>query len=294
VDSATADMTGKTVVVTGGNSGIGRATAVALSRAGARTVITARNPERGAAAVAGIAAEGGAGPVELVVFDLGDLSSVREGAQQLLETCPRIDVLINNAGVVLSERQQTVDGYEETFAINHLGPFLLTSLLLERLRASAPSRIINVASTAHTNARHGLDFDDLQSSSGRYKGMKVYGASKLANVLYASELARRLAGTGVTANSCHPGVVKTGWGHDGDTSGLLAFGLGVMGHLPGFLTPEKGARTSVYLASSPAVAQVTGEYFVRCRPKRPSAAARDAEAARRLYDVSEELVAAKV
>jgi NAD(P)-dependent dehydrogenase (short-subunit alcohol dehydrogenase family) len=293
VDTAVADMTGKTVVVTGGNSGIGKATVGALVRAGATTVLTARDPDRGAAAAAEITAQGGPGRVELAVFDLGDLSSVREGAARILDAYPRIDVLINNAGVVLSDRRETVDGFEATFAINHLGPFLLTSLLLDRLASSTPSRVINVASSAHKSARRGLNFEDLQSK-GDFRTMKVYGASKLANVLYTKELARRLAGQGVTANCCHPGVVKTGWGHDGDTKGLLAMGLGIMGHLPGFLTPEKGARTSVYLAESPKVAQVSGEYFVRCKPKRPSAAARDPEAARRLYEVSEELVAARV
>ncbi len=283
-------MNDRTVVVTGGNSGIGRATAIALARAGATTVITARDPERGAAAAAEIGRQAGPTQVELVVFDLADLSSVRAGAAQLLEMCPRIDVLVNNAGVVLSERRETVDGYEATFAVNHLGPFLLTTLLLDRLRSSAPARVVNVTSTAHKSARHGMAFDDLQSTS-HYRGMKVYGASKLANILFTTELARRLEGTGVTVNCCHPGVVKTGWGHDGDTRGFLSLGLDVMGRLPGFLTPEKGARTSVYLASSPEVSTVSGQYFVRCRPKRPSAAARDPEAARRLYEVSEQLVA---
>jgi NAD(P)-dependent dehydrogenase (short-subunit alcohol dehydrogenase family) len=285
-------MNGRTVVVTGGNSGIGRATALALARAGATTVITARDPDRGEAAAADIGRQAGPAQVELVVFDLADLSSVRAGAERILELCPRIDVLVNNAGVVLSERRETADGYEATFAINHLGPFLLTSLLLDRLRSSAPARVVNVASDAHKSAGHGLDFDDLQSTR-HYRGMKAYGASKLANILFTTELARRLEGSGVTANCCHPGVVKTGWGHDGDTTGAMALGLRIMGHLPGFLTPEKGARTSVYLASSPEVAKVSGEYFVRCRPRQPSEAARDAEAARRLYEVSEQLVAVR-
>ena len=206
-----------------------------------------------------------------MVFDLADLASVREGAGQLLERYEQIHVLVNNAGLVLSERTETTDGFESTFGINHLGPFLLTRLLTERLVASAPARVVNVASTAHRSARHGLDFDDLQSRR-RYRGMQAYGRSKLANILFTTELARRLSGTGVTANSLHPGTVATGYARDGDASGVLAFGVKVI--KPFILSPEKGARTSVYLASSPEVAEVTGQYFVKCRPRTPSPAAR--------------------
>jgi NAD(P)-dependent dehydrogenase (short-subunit alcohol dehydrogenase family) len=284
-----ADMTGKTVVITGGNSGIGLETAVALAGAGARTLITARDATRGADAVTAIRSRSGSEDVELVVFDLASLASVRAGAAEILERCPRIDVLVNNAGLVLSERHETVDGYETTFAVNHLGPFLLTTLVLDRLRASAPARVVTVASTAHQSARRGLDFDDLQSTRG-YRGMSVYGASKLANILFTAELARRLEGTGVTANCLHPGTVATGYGRDGDTKGVLAFGLALA--KPFLLTPKKGAVTSIYLASSPDVASVTGRYFVKCRVKEPSSAARDAAAAKRLWEVSEELVSA--
>jgi retinol dehydrogenase-12 len=282
-------MAGKTVIVTGGNSGIGQATAVALARTGARTIITARDPGRGQAAVEEIRRASGSDQVELVVFDLGDLASVRAGAAELLAGCPRIDVLINNAGLVLTDRSETVDGYESTFAVNHLGPFLLTELLTDRLVASAPSRVVNVASTAHRSARHGLDFDDLQSRRG-YKGMQVYGSSKLANILFTTELARRLSGKAVTVNAVHPGTVATGYGRDGDTRGLLAFGLKVI--KPFILTPEKGAETSVFLASSPEVAGVTGKYFVKSKARNPSAAAQDEAAAHRLWTVSEELVGA--
>jgi NAD(P)-dependent dehydrogenase (short-subunit alcohol dehydrogenase family) len=282
-------MTGKTVIVTGGNSGIGKATAVALARAGARVIITARDQGRGNQAVEDIRQASGRDRVELVVFDLGDLASVRAGAADLLQRCPRIDVLINNAGLVLTDRAETVDGYEATFAINHLGPFLLTELLTDRLVASAPSRVVNVASTAHRSARRGLDFEDLQSRQG-YRGMQVYGNSKLANILFTTELASRMSGKGVTANSVHPGTVATGYGRDGDTRGLLAFGLKVI--KPFVLTPEKGARTSVYLAASEDVAGVTGKYFVKCKARQPSAAAQNEAAARRLWAVSEELVGA--
>ena len=283
-----ADMTGKTVVVTGGNSGIGLETAVALTRAGARVVVTARDRARGEAAVAEIARRAGSDGVELVVFDLASLASVRAGAAEILERCERLDVLVNNAGIVLSERRLTPDGLEATFAVNHLGPFLLTGLLLDRLKASAPARIVNVASTAHKGAPRGLDFDDLQSER-HYRAMPVYSKSKLANIYFTTELARRLEGTGVTANCLHPGTVATGYGRDGDTGGVLAFGLRVI--TPFILTPEKGARTSVYAASSPELAGVSGRYLVACRPRTPSKAARDGEAAARLWEASEKLVA---
>jgi len=282
------DMQGKTVVVTGGNSGMGFETAAALATMGARVLVTARNADKGRAAIAALAQRtGGEGRCQLVVFDLADLSSVRRGAAEILDVAPRLDVLVNNAGAVLSERAETVDGLEATFATNHLGPFLLTNLLLERIRASGPSRIVNVASTAHAAARQGIPFDDLQSEH-RYAGMRVYGQSKLANILFTLELARRLEGSGVTANSLHPGTVRTGYGADGDARGLLALGIKIAG--PFFLSPAKGARTSIYLASSPEVAGVSGEYFVKCRPKEPRRWAQDPDAARRLWQVSEELV----
>jgi NAD(P)-dependent dehydrogenase (short-subunit alcohol dehydrogenase family) len=281
------DMHGKTVVVTGANSGIGFETAASLAVMGARVVLTARNADKGRTAVAAIGARaGGEASVQLVVFDLGDLSSVRRGAAEILEHAPTLDVLVNNAGLVLSERVETVDGYEATFAINHLGPFLLTNLLLDRLRASGASRIVTVASTAHTSARKGIPFDDLQSE-GSYRGMRVYGESKLANILFTLELARRLAGTGVTANALHPGTVRTGYGADGDARGFLAFGIKIAS--PFFLSPAKGARTSVYLASSAAVEGVSGQYFVKCKPTQPRRWARDPEAAERLWRVSEQL-----
>ena len=285
------DMRGKTVVVTGGNSGIGFETAATLAQMGARVLVTARNADKGRAAVARITeraeAVGAEGGAQLVVFDLADLASVRRGAEEILEQASRLNVLVNNAGLILSERRESVDGLEATFATNHLGPFLLTNLLLERIRASAPSRIVNVASGAHRTARKGMPFEDLQSEK-RYAGMRVYGESKLANILFTLELARRLEGTGVTANSLHPGTVRTGYGADGDTSGFLA--LGIKTGSPFFLTPAQGARTSVYLSSSPEVEGVSGQYFVKCKPAQPKSWARDADAARHLWQVSEELV----
>jgi NAD(P)-dependent dehydrogenase (short-subunit alcohol dehydrogenase family) len=280
-------MKGKSVVVTGANSGIGKATAAALAGAGARTVLTARNEASGRDAVADIRRSTGSDEVELAVFDLADLASVRRGAADLLERCDRIDVLVNNAGLVLSRRTETKDGFESTFATNHLGPFLLTTLLLDRIVASAPSRIVNVSSTAHRSARRGLDFDDLQSTS-HYAAMQAYARSKLANILFTTELARRLRGSGVTVNAVHPGTVATGFARDDDATGVLAFGVKVI--KPFALTPEKGARTSIYLAASPDVADVTGGYFVKRRQAQPSAAARDEAAAARLWAVSEQLV----
>ena len=263
-------MVGKTVIVTGGNSGIGKATAVALARAGARVVITARDQARGDRAVEDIRRASGSDRVELVVFDLGDLASVRAGAAEILERCPRIDVLVNNAGLVLTDRAETVDGYEATFAINHLGPFLLTNLLPDRLMASAPARIVNVASTAHNPGPpgHALRRSAVDARTTRACGSTA--SPKLANILFTTELARRLAGKGVTANSLHPGTVRTGYGRDGDTKGFLAFGIKIgQAVLP---VPGEGGRTSVYLASSPEVAGVTGEYFVKCKARRrPSA-----------------------
>jgi NAD(P)-dependent dehydrogenase (short-subunit alcohol dehydrogenase family) len=218
---------------------------------------------------------------------LADLASVRRGAAEILESTPRLDVLVNNAGLVLSERSETVDGYEATFATNHLGPFLLTNLLLERITASGPARVVNVASTAHNAARKGMPFDDLQTTT-HYRGMRVYGESKLANMLFTIELARRLQDSGVTANSLHPGTVRSGYGGGGDARGFLAFGIKIAS--PFFLSSAKGARTSVYLASSPEVEGVSGQYFVKCKPRKPRRWAEDPDAAQRLWRVSEELV----
>jgi NAD(P)-dependent dehydrogenase (short-subunit alcohol dehydrogenase family) len=282
-------MKGKTVVVTGANSGIGFETAAGLAGAGARTLLTARDAQRGRAAVQAIIERTGNQEVELVALDLASLVSVRAAAADVLERCPHLDVLVNNAGLVLTARRETTDGFEMTFGVNLLGPFLFTELLVERLKASAPSRIVNVASTAHTSARRGLNFDDLQNTSS-YSGMRVYGESKLANIMFTAELARRLEGTGVTANSLHPGTVATGYGRDGDTKGLLAIGLTLA--KPFLTTPEKGARTSIYLASSPEVEGVSGKYFVNCREKTPRKPALDVATQQRLWEVSESLVGA--
>jgi NAD(P)-dependent dehydrogenase (short-subunit alcohol dehydrogenase family) len=281
------DMHGKVVAISGANAGIGKETAVALAGMGATVVMTARNPAKGEAALADVRARSGSDRVELMALDLADLASVRAFATGLLAAQDRLDVLVLNAGLMLRRRSQTTDGFETTFGVNHLGHFELTSLLLDRLRASAPARIVVVASHAHKTARKGLDFDDLQST-GRYRSFDVYSRSKLANVYFTRELARRLAGTGVTVNAVHPGYVASSFARDGDMylESVVKLGAKLFA-----ISPEAGARTSVYLASSPEVEGVTGEYFVKCRPAPVSKAAQDDIAARRLWDASESLLA---
>jgi NAD(P)-dependent dehydrogenase (short-subunit alcohol dehydrogenase family) len=280
-------VTDRSVLITGANTGIGKATAVGLARDGMQVVITSRDRARGNAAVEEIRAESGSDRVEVMELDLADLASVRTFADAYLASHDRLDVLVNNAGVVQGSRTQTRDGFETTFGVNHLGPFLLTQLLLDRIRESAPSRIVVVSSHAHKSARQGLDFDDLQSER-KYSSFGVYGKSKLANIYFTRELARRLEGAGVTANAAHPGFVASRFGRDGDGGrlGEIAMTLGQ----PFALSPEKGARTSIYLAESPDVADITGGYFYKSKPSQPSKVALDDEAARRLWAVSEELV----
>ena len=284
-----ADMSGKTVVVTGANTGIGKETAVALARVGARVVVTSRDAAKGEAAVRDIRADSGSGAVEVLPLDLADQRSIRAFADELLAATDRIDVLVNNAGIVLAHRTETVDGFETTFGVNHLGSFVVTDLLLDRIRASAPARIVNVSSHAHKQARKGLDFDDLQSERS-YKPFDVYAKTKLANIHFTNVLAERLDGTGVTVNALHPGFVASRFGRDGD-GGTLAEIAMVLGR-PLAISPEKGARTSVWAASAPELATTTGGYFYKCAPATTSRAAQDADAARRLWDVSEQLVRA--
>jgi NAD(P)-dependent dehydrogenase (short-subunit alcohol dehydrogenase family) len=281
------DIRTKTVLITGANSGIGKETAVALASGGARVLMTARDPQKGQAALDEVRTRSDGGQAELLLLDLASMASVRACAAEVLERAPRLQVLINNAGLVLSERQVTEDGFEATFAINHLGPFLLTQLLLPRLQESAPSRIINVASVAHHGARRGLDFDDLQTERG-YSSVGAYNRSKLANILHARELARRLEGAGVTANALHPGAVASGFGRQGDTTGIEAVVMSIA--QPFMISPAAGASTSVYLAMAPELGEVSGQYFVRSKPGRPSRAARDDDASRRLWEASETLL----
>ena len=278
-------MKGRTVVITGANTGIGLETAAVLAAMGARVVLTARDPLKGSVAAEKIRRRYPDANVIPMELDLARLGDVRSFAADLLERFGALHVLVNNAGVMLGRRSTTVDGFETTFQVNHLAPFLLTNLLLDRLRASGPSRIINVASEAHRAAR--LDFDDLNSERG-YRGMRVYVRTKLCNILFTRALASRLLGTGVTANALHPGTVRTALGRDGDTSAFFTLGIKITGPL--LLSPARGARTTIHLASSPDVEGRTGEYWIRRRPRKPASKATDDEAARRLWDVSAQLV----
>jgi NAD(P)-dependent dehydrogenase (short-subunit alcohol dehydrogenase family) len=286
--SSSPDLHGSVIVITGGNSGIGKEAAVALAGLGATTVITARNQAKGQAALDEIRDRSGSDTAQVMALDLGDFASISAFSAEFHEQFDRLDVLVNNAGAILTQRQVTAQGFETTFGVNHLGHFLLTDLLLDRLQSSAPSRIVNVASFAHRFALGGMSFADLQSERG-YRSMDVYGKSKLANVLFTTELARRLDATGVTANCLHPGTVATGFGSVDDTTGIER--VTMMAGRPFFISAERGARTIVYLASSPEVEGKTGGYYVRSRLHPASKAGRDAEAARQLWEASEALVA---
>jgi NAD(P)-dependent dehydrogenase (short-subunit alcohol dehydrogenase family) len=283
------EMAGKVVVITGGNTGIGKEAAVGLAGLGARVVISSRNEERGRSAQKEVTDRSGNNSVEVMSLDLASFRSIRSFAADVLERFDHVDVLVNNAGLILRRRAETEDGFEETFGVNHLGHFLLTDLLLERLRASAPARVVVVSSDAHKGARRGLDFVDLQAER-KYKWAKAYSRSKLANIYFARELSRRLDGTGVTVNALHPGFVRSEFGRGGDLGGIYGWGIKYVAS-PFAISPEKGARTSIYLASSPDVDGVSGLYFYKCKPTAPSTVAQDDDAARRLWDASEKLVA---
>jgi len=279
---AEANLEGRTCLVTGATSGIGEETAVGLARCGARVILVARSRERGEASVARVKARTGNTAVEVLLADLASQEETRQLARQVLERCPSLHVLVNNAAVVHLRRETTVDGCEMTFAVNHLAAFLLTRLLLDHLIASRPARIVNVASNGHKFGR--LDFDDLESEK-KYSWMRVYGTSKLANVLFTYELGRRLEGTGVTANCLHPGAVSTRLGMNNGRLGRIVIPL----LRPFFLTPEAGAKTSIYLASSDEVENVSGKYFVKCRPTSSSPDSYDEPLARRLWEKSSQL-----
>ncbi len=269
-------MQGKTVVITGGTSGIGEVAAATLAQMGARIVLVARNKARGEATLARLRGSGAGAAHSLHFADLSRLTEMKRVAAQITEQEPRVDVLINNAGAIFAARQLTEDGLERTFALNHLAYFVLTQGLRERLLASGAARIINTASAAHRGAV--LDFDDLQSAKG-YGAMKVYARSKLCNILFTRELARRLRGSGVTANCLHPGFVATRFGDQ--SGGLISRFVGLAKLFA--IAPAKGAETIVYLASSPEVATTTGQYFYKCRPTSPSSLAQDERSALELW-----------
>ena len=273
---------GKVVVITGATSGIGVEAARGLAGMGAQLVIVARDLDRGNRTSEDIRGSTGNPNVDVERCDLASQREIRRLASRLREKHPRIDVLINNAGLTMADRRLTEDGIETTLAVNHLAPFLLTNLLADPLRAGAPARVVTVASDAHRGTS--LDFDDLSAERG-YSGWTAYCRSKLANILFNLELASRLRGTGVTANCLHPGVVATGLGRGGPL--LIRVFQSVA--RPLLLSPERGADTVVFLASSPEVEDASGGYYVKRRPVEPSAEARDPAAAERLWRISEEL-----
>jgi NAD(P)-dependent dehydrogenase (short-subunit alcohol dehydrogenase family) len=273
---------GKTIVATGATSGIGEAAVLVLAGMGARIVLIARDEARAKVTMQKLNAKAPGLDHRLHLADLSSMAETRKVGAAITASEPRIDVLINNAGALFSNRRVTPEGLELTFALNHMAYFVLTEALRDKLVASAPARIVSTSSTAHHGAN--LDFNDLQSAKG-YSGLKVYGRSKLANILFTRELARRLVGTGVTANCLHPGVVATRFGDSsGGFAGLLIPFLRLF-----FISPEAGADTIVYLASAPEVADTTGGYFVKRKLTEPSAAARDDAAAKRLWIESEKL-----
>jgi NAD(P)-dependent dehydrogenase (short-subunit alcohol dehydrogenase family) len=281
-------MQGKVVVITGSNIGIGLETAVGVAAQGATTVLACRNAEKAAAAATEVKERAGTDDVHVVSLDLADLASVRDAAADILSRWDRLDVLINNAGGTWSERLLTKQGFEQTFGVNHLGPFYLTSLLLERIVASAPSRIINLSSVGHHMAWRGMRFENLQSEK-RYAAMEAYGRSKLANILFSRELSKRVAASGVTVNAVHPGPVRTGFGMDGDLKGIMGWGNKMV--RPFEISAASGARTSIYLATSPDVEGKTAMYWVRSKPGHMSSQAHNDEQATQLWDESEKLLA---
>ncbi|MEK6301882.1 MAG: SDR family oxidoreductase [Acidobacteriota bacterium] len=273
------NLSSKVCLVTGANSGIGKSTAHALAMMNATVVMVCRDRRRAEPVRDEIKSATGNQNVELMICDLSSQADIRRFAAEFISSHSRLDVLINNAGVVVRQRSLTEDGIETTFAVNHLGYFLLTNLLLDLLKQSAPSRIVNVSSAAHAYGK--IDFDDLQGEK-KYGGFSAYANSKLANVLFTYELARRLDGTGVAVNCLHPGTIATGLFRN------LPKPIEALIKLVTF-SPDKGAETSVYLASSPAVEGVTGQYFAKKRERQTSSASRNEESARRLWEVSEQM-----
>ncbi len=275
-------MAGKTVLVTGATDGIGLITARELARMGARTLLVGRNPQKTANAAEQVRKETGNPQVETLLADLSVMAEVRGLAEQVRGRTDRLDVLVNNAGAIFVSRQVSIDGYEMTFALNHLSYFLLTHLLLDPLKSSSPARVVNVSSAAHYGGR--MYFDDLQLERG-FQSWKAYAQSKLANVLFTYELARRLEGTNVTANTLHPGFVATNFGKSNGGFFRSLFGLFQVGAI----SPDEGAQTSIYLASSSDVDGINGQYFDKQKAVKSSPASYDLDSARRLWEISLEL-----
>lgn len=278
-------MHGKTVLITGGNAGLGYATATALAQRGASVIITARDDTKGRAAVAALNRPADTPPVRLLLLDLASFTSIRDAAERFLNEHPRLDVLINNAGVFAARLEHTQEGFELQFGVNHLGPFLLSHLLLPALAAAPAPRLVNVASRAHRAGR--IDFDDLRGEKRPYRGWSAYARSKLANVLFTREWSRRFPG--IPANCFHPGTLRTAIGNKHSPWYVsLAWSL----VKPFLAAPERGATTAAYLAGSPAVAGITGRYFDPWqRERRPALLALDEDLARQLWETSEVLTA---
>lgn len=272
------DLKGKTAIITGATSGIGKVTALAIAREGAHLVLPVRNMEKGEALKEEIKQETGSTKVELMSCNLASLDSVRSFAKQFLAKYDRLDLLINNAGLWEAKQKESADGIEMNFAVNHLAPFLLTNLLLDLIKKSAPARIINVSSTAHKYAK--MNFADIEGKKG-WGSMKSYAQSKLANIFFTRKLAHELAGTGVTANCLHPGVVNTRLFDNMPGFFRRIFGLFM-------ISPEKGAETSIFLATSPEVEGVSGAYYKKKKMAKTTRHAEDMKAADMLWEVSKE------
>jgi NAD(P)-dependent dehydrogenase (short-subunit alcohol dehydrogenase family) len=285
---ASSDMQGKTVMVTGATNGIGKVAALELAKMGANVVIVGRSQGRVNQTVKEIQDKtNGKAVLDTLVADLSLMAEVRQVAEAFKSRHKRLDVLLNNAGAIFGSHQETTEGNEMTFALNHLNYFLLTNLLLDTLKASAPARIINVSSDAHQGAT--INFDDLQSKRYPIGGLPAYSRSKLMNLLFTYELARRLEGTRVTVNAVHPGTVASGFGHN--NRGLMDFAMKIVDRFA--ISPEQGADTLIYLASSPEVADISGKYFYKRKIHRSSLASYDETAARRLWEVSEQVTGLK-
>jgi len=270
----------KTIVVTGGTSGIGEVAAIRLAEKGARIVLVARDKVRAEATMAKLKRANPSATHAVHFADLSSIAEMKRVASEIAAAEPSIDVLINNAGAVFTTRQESVDGLEMTFAVNHMAYFVVTDVLLPKLKATPGARIVSTASMAHSSGK--VDFDDLQMRKS-YSTFRAYGTSKLMNILFTRELARRLEGSGVTANCLHPGGVATRFGSN--NSGLLAAIFKVAISLVG-ISPEKGAQTIIHLASSPDVATISGKYFYKCKIIEPTAAAQNDADAKRLWDIS--------
>jgi NAD(P)-dependent dehydrogenase (short-subunit alcohol dehydrogenase family) len=280
-----ANMNGKICVVTGANSGIGKETALGLAQMDAHVVMVCRNAEKGKAALEDVRRESGNSQVDLLIADMSSQASMRALAKQIIAKYPRLDVLINNAGGAARERKLSADGIEMTLAANHLGPALLTLLVLDLMKASTPSRIINVSSEAQRRARP--DMNDLQFERRKFNTFAAYGQSKLLMNAFTFELARRLEGTGVTANCLHPGVVATNiWGADPP----FIFKMIIAVVKPFMLSSKQGAEVSVYLATSPDVAQTSGQYFVKSKPAQSSPLSRDPRIAAEIWGWTETMI----